>query len=151
MYELTAYTARRICPCFMSFLYYLIFSRYQNIKLWRLFQCSIPVTSRGIFGIFRGISKFVFTYSTIYRGVLVGKQGPRPAGFYLDRVSLISEWGSSAGTSKLRHSHQLPNCVKFIIRRAAYRLTLHVQFTQIVIVKDMRYSFFERLLQISHM
>ena len=30
-------------------------------------------------------------------------------------------------------------------------MTLQGQFTQILIVKDMRYSFFEKLLQISHL
>jgi hypothetical protein len=40
-------------------------------------RAKIPAIFRGIFGIFRGISKFVFIYSTISRGTLVGKHWHR--------------------------------------------------------------------------
>lgn len=77
------------------------FRWYQNTKLWILLKCSLSATSRGIFGNFRGISKFVFTYHTISRGLLVGKLGCRLAGLYLGRVSVIlSEVATMLHTNK---------------------------------------------------
>jgi hypothetical protein len=131
-------------------LYYIIFFMYQNINLWRLLQCTFSVPSRGIFGIFRGISKLVFTYSTNSRGLLVWEQGCRLAGFILTGYQLPwVKW--LRGCTQIKPQPLASKSCQVYFSWSCLHLTLQGQFTETVIVKDMRSSFYERLLQINHL